>query len=338
MAFPRECTETFLEGHVRAFQVFDAVPRRITYDNTKVCVSKIIGSRDRKLTTAFEHLLSHYLFDYHFCLVRRANEKGVAEGVIRFTRHNFFVPVPQVRDFHELNSYFLQRCREDLARKLRGKTFTKGKLLAEDRLAMLPLPEVSLEACRIESGQANSLALVRFDTNDYSVPVEYAHHPVVVKGDADRVVISYGSKIIAEHRRCWEKEKPVFNPVHYLPLLKRKPGSLDYALPLEDLGLPQCFDVLRRRLEQEPEQGVREYIRVLQLLETHSLDEVTQAVEKGLTVRTHTRDAIAQFLSPAEPWEQTTFRLDGREHLRRVKIETSDITAYRDLLSSGGAA
>ena len=338
MAFPHECTETFLEGHVRAFQFFDAVPKRITYDNTKICVRQIIGSRDRKLTTAFEHLLSHYLFDYHFCLVRRANEKGVAEGVIRFTRQNFFVPVPEVRNFNELNSYLLQRCREDLARTLRGKTFTKRELLAEDRVSMLLLPQVPLEACRIESGQANSLALVRFDTNDYSVPVEYAYHPVVVKGYADRVVVGYGSKTIAEHPRCWEKEQAVFNPIHYLPLLKRKPGSLDYALPLQDLGLPGCFEVLRRRLEQEPDQGVREYIRVLQLLETSSLDEVTQAVEKGLTVRAHTRDAIAQFLSPAEPWEQTTFRLDGREHLRRVKIETGDITAYRELLPSGGAA
>ncbi len=265
MAFPRECTETFLEGHVRAFQFFDAVPKRITYDNSKVCVSKIIGSRDRKLTTAFEHLLSHYLFDYHFCLVRRANEKGVVEGVVRFTRQNFLVPVPQVRDFDELNRYLFGRCREDLSRKLRGKNWTKGQLLAEDRQGMLPVPEVPLETCRIEPGQANSLSLVRFDTNDYSVPVPYAHHPVVVKGFTDRVVIGYGPKVIAEHPRCWEKEKAIFNPIHYLPLLQRKPHSLDYALPLQNLGLPGCFDVLRRRLEQEPDRGIREYIRVLLL-------------------------------------------------------------------------
>ena len=73
---------------MRAFAFFDAVPNRITYDNTKVCVSKIIGSRDRKLTTAFEHLLSHYLFDYHFCLVRRANEKGVVEGMVGYADTN----------------------------------------------------------------------------------------------------------------------------------------------------------------------------------------------------------------------------------------------------------
>ena len=93
MAFPRECTETFQEGHVRAFGFFDAVPKRITYDNTTVCVSKIIGSRDRKLTAAFEHLLSHYLFDHHFCLVRRPNEKGHTENLVGFARRNFMVPM-----------------------------------------------------------------------------------------------------------------------------------------------------------------------------------------------------------------------------------------------------
>jgi hypothetical protein len=88
-------------------------------------------------------------------------------------------------------------------------------------------------SCKIESSQANSLTLVRFDTNDYSVPVEYTYHPVVVKGYADRVVIGYGSKTTTEHPQCWKKERAVFNPIHTLPLLKQKSGSMDYARPLQ---------------------------------------------------------------------------------------------------------
>jgi hypothetical protein len=55
-------------------------------------------------------------------------------------------------------------------------------------------------------------------------------------------------------------------------------------------------------------------------------------VEKGLRMRAHSRDAIAQFLLPQQPWEQTTFRLDGREHLRQVKVAGADIRAYAELL------
>jgi transposase len=331
-AFERECTETFWEGHVRAFEFFGGVPWRITYDNTKVCISKIIGPRARKLTEGFKQLLSHYLFDPHFCLVRRANEKGVVEGTVKFARLNFFVPVPQVRDFAELNAHLRTMCREDLERRLWGKKQTKAQLLEEDRVAFRPLPQSPLEACRIVSTIANSESLVRFDCNDYSVPVEYAHHPVVAKGYVAQVVIGCQQKVIAQHARCWDKERQIFDPRHYLLLAEHKPGSLDHALPMEELHLPECFQTLRSRLEAEREDGQREYIRVLRLWGKHSLEALTSAVEKGLRMRAHSRDAIAQFLLPQEPWEQTTFRLDGREHLRQVKVAVTDIRAYAELL------
>jgi transposase len=337
MAFERECTETFWEGHVRAFEFFGGVPWRISYDNTRVCVAKILGPRERELTEGFKQLLSHYLFDPHFCLVRRANEKGVVEGVVKFTRLNFFVPVPQVRDFAELNAHLLEQCRADLQRRLWGQKQTKRQLLVEDQAAFRKLPEVPFAACRTAGTIANSEALVRFDTNDYSVPVEYAHQPVVVKGYVDRVVIGCRQKVIAQHVRCWDNQRQIFEPTHYLGLLERKPGSLDWALPLAQWNLPGDFEVLRRRLESEREDGTREYIRVLRLLEKHPLSALTVAVERGLMMRAHSRDAIAQFLIPTEPWEQTTFRLDGREHLRQVQVAANDVRAYQGLLTGGAA-
>lgn len=84
-AFERECTETFWEGHVQALAFFGGVPRRITYDNTKVAVSQVLG-RERRLTQGFLELKSHYLFAHHFCRVARGNEKGVVEGLVKFTR------------------------------------------------------------------------------------------------------------------------------------------------------------------------------------------------------------------------------------------------------------
>ena len=60
-AFPRECTESFQEGHKRAIEFFGAVPCRISYDNSKIAVAKFTGSRDRKVTREFQRLMSHYL-------------------------------------------------------------------------------------------------------------------------------------------------------------------------------------------------------------------------------------------------------------------------------------
>jgi len=59
------------------------------------------------------------------------------------------------------------------------------------------------------------------------------HHPVVVRGYVDRVEIGCGRETIAAHPRWWGRERQVFDPVHYLPLLERKAGGLDHALPLD---------------------------------------------------------------------------------------------------------
>ena len=112
---------------------------------------------------------------------------------------------------------------------------------------------------------------------------------------------------------------------------------MDHALPLDGWVLPECFAVLRRRLENEEDgHGTREYIRVLRLLEKHPLEEVGRAVDEGLRLHAHTRDAIAQFLYPREDWGLNTFQLDGREHLRRVKVAASDVGAYSELLVAAG--
>jgi len=331
--FERICTEVFWEGHVRAFNFFGGVPCRISYDNESVMVAKVLLRHERKLTDGFLQLQSHYLFGEHFCNVRRGNEKGVVESMVRYTRSNFMVPVPQVRNLEELNQQLEERCRDELKRTVRGKSRTKGELLEEERPHFHSLPDDPFEACRKTSTTANSLSLVRFDRNDYSVPVCYAHSPVVVKGTIDRVDLCRMDERIASHPRLWGREGVHFDPVHYLALLERKPGGLDYARPLEEWALPECFGVLRRRLESERDgEGTREYIRVLRLLEKHSLKELTRAVEKGLQSNALIRDAIAQFLIPHIQWCHTRFNLDGRDHLRGVNVACARVADYSRLL------
>jgi hypothetical protein len=210
-------------------------------------------------------------------------------------------------------------------------------LLEEERSAFLPLPETPFEACRKRSTTASSLSLVRFDRNDYSVPVRWAHRPIVAKGTVDRVVLSHRDEVVAEHPRCWEKEQTLYDPLHYLAALERKPGALDHARPLEDWGLPESYELLRQRLEQAGlEAGRREFIKVLRLLETHAQDAVTQAIEKAMRLPCPTRDVVAQYLYPREEWRLTVFRLDGREHLRGVRVAQPDVRLYGALLAKGG--
>jgi len=143
-------------------------------------------------------------------------------------------------------------------------------------------------------------------------------------------------KTRATRVRIWVDEAVSFEPLHYLALLERKPGALEYARPLQGWTLPECFTVLRRRLESQMEgQGTREYIRVLRLLEQHPIPRLRKAVERALEVGAITRDAIAQFLFPDANWRHTTFDLAGHPHLRHVQVMAPVLGEYRLLLTGG---
>ncbi len=335
-AFPRECTEAFQEGHRRAFEFFGGVPTRISYDNSRVAITKITGGRSRQLTSEFLRLQSHYLFQAHFCLVRRANEKGKVEGLVGFTRRNFLVPVPRVGSLEALNAELAQRCDQDLDRTLRGKPAAKRELLAEDREAMLDLPRQAFDARRVTQALANSLSLVAFDSNRYSVPVKHAHRPITIVATVDEVRLIDGDRLVARHGRSWKRQQDLFDPVHYLALLERKPGGFDHARPLEEWNLPECFQTLRRLLETAPSGlGTREFIRVLRLLESCSLEQLQDAVEYALDIGVHDADAIRVIVEHRREAPVALFSLDGRPHLRVVDVGRTDVSAYQALLTEG---
>jgi transposase len=337
--FPRECTETFLEGHRRAFEYFGGVPRRISYDNTSIAVTKVLKGRDRQLTKEFLRLQSYHLFAEHFCLVRRANEKGHVERLLGTARRNFLVPVPGVATLVALNETLVDRCQQNLQHRTRGKSGTKGELLIEDQAAFLPLPKQPFEARRITQAAADSQSLVRFDSNSYSVPVKYAHRKMTVAATVDEVRLVYEDHLVARHRRCWQKEQYLFEPVHYLALLERKPGGFGHARPLENWQLPECFALLRRRLEAElGGGGTRQFIRVLRLLESFTLAQLSDAVEYALDIDVIDPDSIRVIVEHRRTTPVELFSLDGRPELAGVRVETTDVSAYQALLTEDRSA
>jgi transposase len=337
-AFPRECTETFQEGHARAFAFLGGVPSKIAYDNTKTAVAKIVGPRERELTREFLRLKSYYLFESHFCLVRRPNEKGHVERLVEYARSNFLVPVPAVASLDQLNAELTARCQRDQERSVRGKSGTVATLLVDDRTAMLSLPVRPFEARRITEAAADSLSLVRFDTNSYSVPTKFAHRSVTVVATVSEVRLVHEDRVVARHPRCWDREQFRFDPIHYLALLERKPGGFDFARPLEQWDLPDCFALLRRRLEAEERHGTKAFIRVLRLLEHHSLARLTDAVDHALAIGIEDPDSIASVLDHRAESPAELFTLDGRPHLAGVRVAVTDVSAYAALLAAPPSA
>ena len=337
-AYPAEITEAFLDGHVSAFAFLGGIPRSILYDNTKLAVARILGDGKRQRTRSFTELQSHYLFEDRFGRPGKGNDKGKVEGLVGYTRRNFLVPIPSFESFEALNAYLERRCLERMDARLRGHTETIGQRMERDLESLLPLPPAPYDACDKQVGRVSSLSLVRYRTNDYSVPVAYGHRDVLVRGYVDEVVISCGSEVIARHPRSYERDDFVYDPIHYLPLLERKTGALDQAAPLQGWELPEVFSTLRRLLESRMGQrGKRKYVQVLRLLETFSQQEVAAAVKDAIRLGALSFDAVKHLVLCRLEGRPPRLDLELYPYLPKIRVGATSARDYMTLLSGRAA-
>ena len=337
-AYPAETTEAFCDGHTAAFAFFGGVPLSMLYDNTVIAVTKILGDGKRVRTRVFSELQSHYLFEDKFGRPGKGNDKGNVEGVIGFGRRNFLVPAPRFDSFDALNAWLEAQCLKRQDDVVRGHSETIGERLMRDLDTLMALPPTPYDACEKVSTRATSISMVRYRTNDYSVPTAFAHHEVQVRGYIHEVAIGCGAAVIARHVRSYEKADMIFDPMHYLPLLEQKVGALDQAAPLQGWDLPGEFATLRRLLEARMgKPGKREYVQVLRLLETFEMDHVHGAIRQALDLGAIGYDAVKHLVLCRIERRPPRLDLDIYPYLPKAVVETTKPASYAVLLSGVAA-
>ena len=339
MGFPTQKQESFLEGHVQAFHFFEGVPHRISYDNLKTAVLRILEDRTREEQRTFVAFRSHYLFESHFCTPGQGHEKGGVEHGVGFSRRNFMVPIPNVSSFAELNELLLVRCRADDERIVDREEKPIGEMWAEERPYLRPLPEHDFECCVIRSVTLNGYSQVEFETNRYSVPTDKARKHLVLEAYPFRIEILDHKGVIASHPRCYDRKQDILDPLHYLPLLEERPGAFDYAKPIRRWRekWPPVYETLLNRLrEQWPEgRGVREFVRVLNLHRQYPDGLVQQAVEQALAYGCPHADGVELCLRQLTEPETLVLSLDLADHPELVAVggESPDLECYDRLLA-----
>ena len=338
VTYPAETTEAFCDGHVKAFQFFGGVPQSILYDNTTIAVARILGDGKRQRTRVFSELQSHYLFTDRFGRPGKGNDKGKVEGLVGYARRNFLVPIPVFESFEALNAHLLESCLKRQTDQLRGHDGTIGDRLERD-LAVFqkPLP-APYDACDKKPGSVNSLSLVRYRLNDYSVPTAYGHQKVLIRGYVHEVVISCGAEIIARHPRSYEREDFVFNPLHDLALIEQKTNALDQAAPLADWALPEEFTTLRRLLEARMgKKGKREFVQVLRLIEVFKLDDVAAGVRDAISRGAVGFDAVKHLVLCRIERRPPRLDMTIYPYLPKAVVATTSARSYMDLLTEVAA-
>jgi transposase len=312
--FPTQRQEAFLLGQQHAFEFWEGVPRMVVYDNLKAAVQQVLQGHSRRENEVFEHFHSVYRFEALFANVHAGWEKGSVENLVGYARRNYLVPLPEGADLEAINAELRQNCVNDQQRTMAGRTDPIASRLAFERRYLGPLPTHLPDVGLVAEVLVHSTGRVRFQTNDYSVPIQYAYQRLTLKADPFRVLLFAGSVQVADHPRCYDKRQVIEDWRHYLSLLLKKSFAVPWASALRKAELPASFEAARLDLVAHRSDGNREFVRLLELCVTHSLEAVEAALSQARGQGGWSADTVRHLLhfeschdAPAPPLDPSVY-------------------------------
>lgn len=349
MLFPTQRQECFFAGHVAAFTHFGGVPQRISYDNLKTAVHRILEGKNRIEQEAFVAFRSHYLFASRYCNPAAGNEKGGVEHGVGYVRRNFLTPLLTGNSFGELNQQLLAACERDEQRTVARQSESIGTMWAAEQphLRTLPAPYA---CCRSHEVTLNPYSQVVFESNRYSVPTELAKKQLVLKAYPFHIEILDGSTVLACHERCYDREQDRLDPLHYLPLLAQRPGAFEHSTPMRQWRQtwPAVYEMLLAHLRahttgatnsQGESRAIRAFIEILLLHRSYPATLVEQAITEALHSGIVNRDGVLFCLNRLlDPTPQATaLDLSACPTLAAIACPKPTLHHFNQLLSGGTA-
>lgn len=227
--FVDQTTESFLHGHVLAFDAFGGVPRTILYDNLKSAVIERDGDLVRFNPRILE-IAGHYHFAPHPCDVARGNQKGRVERRVRDLREAFFA-ARSYRSLDDLNAQLAEWIdRVQRARLVPGDSDKRvvRDALVEERPRLLPLPEHPFPTEHVRPIASGKTPYVRFDRNDYSIPHPLVRKPLTLAASETTVRILDGTTVVAQHARSFNAGEQIEDQTHLAALTDEKRKSREH--------------------------------------------------------------------------------------------------------------
>lgn len=297
IAFTRMSLEMLLAAHAAAHDFFGGLCGVGIYDNPKTVVERIGKGKERDFNKRFKQLASHYLFEPRACTPAAGWEKGQVENQVKTLRQRVFTPRLRFDSLEELNSHLAEAMLSE-ARRLRHPEFSDKSVweaYTEEKPFLRTQPS-AFDGYVSDERRASSECLVQYDRNMYSVPCAYAGRPVTVRAYAHRIVLAFKGETIAEHRREFGKGRYVLEPLHYVPLLERKPGALRNGRPFLDWKLPESIRSVWEQLRHFSDWD-RQMAAILGAIPLYGLEAVSVACETALEQKTISRTVILNHLA-----------------------------------------
>lgn len=316
-AFKSANLESFLEAQQLMFDYFGGIPERLIFDNAKVAVKEGFGlhAKPQKRYASFG---AHYAVDLTFCNPAKGNEKSLVENLVGYSRRNFLVPAPRVSSIDELNQILWNDC---LKYRKKHKVQTRSnpvRVMYEEELSFLKsIPPYRFDTSKSLIVSVDDFSTIRFDKNQYSVPVKYLRKHLTVKGYGNHISILYEGHEVAHYTRSYGSNHTQYQLEHYLDLLERKPRSLYNARPVKD-NISKSLLQWGRRLPG----GNKEMVKLLRLCVDYGEEYILAIKDKIPSHIVPTVDMIRSHLN--EPLDNGVVYLAQNE----VLVEPVDLTKY----------
>ena len=288
--------ESFLRGHVEAFQAWPGVARTLVYDNLRSAVLERAGTAIRFHPRLLE-LAGHYHFAPRPCTPYRANEKGKVERQIQYVRHAFFA-ARTFADVDDLNAQF-RRWRDEIAHQRphpEQRPRTVADVLAEEQPRLLPLPAHPFETNVMRPVVSGKTPYVRFDRNSYSIPHTHVRRPLTLLASPTIVRVVTGTEEIARHPRSYDTGQILEQDAHVAGLIAAtRQDNPSTARDRLRLAVPIATTLLDR-LAARGESLRYQIVRLLALLDDYGPQELGAAMAGALERDALGAGAIAHIL------------------------------------------
>ncbi len=328
--------ESFLRGHVEAFEAWDGLPRVLLYDNLKSAVLERHGNAIRFHPTLLA-LSAHYHFEPRPVAVARGNEKGRVERAIRYIRDNFFAG-RHWQTLDELNAQAADWCQGVSADRVcpEDHSLTVREAFTWEQPSLLTLPDNPFDTRERIEVRAQKTPYVRFDMNDYSIPHQQVQKTLSVQADLETVRIIDGTELVAEHPRSFGKGEQIEQEAHINALWLEKTQA---KLHRGQDRLSQLSEQIPSLLQQSIERGhvLKTTVRLLnEYLDQYGRDELRYAINEALQQQSPYPQAVHQILERRREQKQLPppLAVPLPNKVKQLQVKSANIADYDQLYRS----
>ena len=267
--------ESFLDSHVKFFNLVGGVHKTVVYDNMKVAVAKFVSRTEKEPTEDLLKLSMYYGFKYRFCNAKKGNEKGHVEKSVEYIRRKAFSKKHSFKSLEEANNYLAEVLGKLNNKPKKAYDNKSPKDMLEDERPYLIKLMPSYDNARLEELRVNKYSVISINENKYSVPDALVGKFVTAKIYPEKILVYHNNIKVAEHIRNYGVHTWNIQIEHYLKTLKKKPGAIHSSTAMQQMN-PKLQSIYNKYYTTNP----RDFIDLIEIISENGLERIETIISE----------------------------------------------------------